>query len=127
MHEYSLMAQVVEEIQTQLGAGTPLTGRIRNVHLTVGQLDIHAAEAFRQAFQMASLGTRLEGAELDLTVVPATVACPACGFRKEAAEGELDSHDPSPYVPCPRCGAVCAVEGGRGIRRIELSVEDSVE
>jgi hydrogenase nickel incorporation protein HypA/HybF len=124
MHEYSLMAQVVEEIQTRLGAGAPLTGKIKTVRLTVGQLDIHAAEAFHQAFQMAGLGTRLEGAELVLTVVPATIACPACGFGKEAAEGALDSHDPSPYVPCPRCGAVCAVAGGRGIRRIELSVDD---
>ena len=126
MHEYSLMQQVVEEITGQLAGRDDLPGAIAAVHLTVGQQDIHAADAFRQAFAMCIQGTRLEGAALELTVVPATIACPACGFKKEAAEGELDSHDPSPYVPCPRCGAVCAVEGGRGIRKIELTVDDAV-
>jgi hydrogenase nickel incorporation protein HypA/HybF len=125
MHEYSLMKQVVDEIENQLAGRDDVRGTVKTVHLTVGQLDIHAADAFSQAFAMAAQGTRLEGAELDLTVVPATITCPACGFSKQAAEGELDSHDPAPYVPCPRCGAVCVVEGGRGIRQIELSVDEN--
>lgn len=127
MHEYSLMSQVVTEIEAQLAGRDDFKGTIKIVHLTVGQLDIHAADAFRQAFAMTSQGTRLEGAALDLTVVPATIACAACGFTRQAAEGEIDSHDPSPYVPCPRCGALCAVEGGRGIRQIELTVDDGAE
>ena len=124
MHEYSLMAQVVEEITTQLAGRDDITGAIQSVRLTLGQLDIHSADAFHQAFDMTSQGTVLEGAALELNVVPARIVCPACGFTKDAAEGEIDSHDPSPYVPCPKCGTLCGVEGGRGIREIELVIDD---
>lgn len=125
MHEYSLMQQVVGEIEAQLAGRADARGKVKAVRLTVGQLDIHAAEVFRQAFAMCAQGTRLEGSALELTVVPAVIACPACGYRKEAAEGELDPHDPAPYVPCPQCGALCAVEGGRGVRQIELTLDDA--
>ena len=127
MHEYSLMSQVVSEIQAQLAGREAIKGRIKTVHLTVGQLDIHTSEAFVHAFAMTTQGTPMEGAALELTVVPATVTCPACGYTKETAEGEIESHDPSPYVPCLRCSAICAVEGGRGIRQIELTIDDGVE
>jgi hydrogenase nickel incorporation protein HypA/HybF len=127
MHEYSLMRQVVDEIQAQLAGPVQVRGTVRAVHLTVGQLDIHSAEAFRQAFAMATQATPLEGAALELTVVAARINCPVCGYAADAAEGQLDSHDPSPYVACPRCGAVCRVEGGRGIRAIELTVDDEAE
>lgn len=124
MHEYSLMAQVVQEIEAELAGRDDIKGSIKAVRLTVGALDIHTASAFSQAFAQTTQGTRLEGAALDLTVVPARIACPDCGYAQEAAEGQLDSHDPSPYVPCPKCGAICAVEGGRGICQIELTVDD---
>lgn len=125
MHEYSLMKQVVDEIVSQLAGREDLKGAVRRVNLTVGALDIHTAAAFNQAFDMAAQGTLLEGSALDLTVVPATIVCPSCDYKKEAAEGEIDSHDPSPVIPCPSCGQFCDVEGGRGICKIELTLDDS--
>jgi hydrogenase nickel insertion protein HypA len=126
MHEYSLMQRVIEAIQARLDEGKKeeKTRPVKEVKLTVGLLDIHSEAAFRQAFEVLAQGTSLEHAALTLEIVPATLTCPACGYHGDLSEGQADPHDPQPYLPCPKCGVVCAVQGGHGVETIELLLED---
>ncbi len=126
MHEYSLMQGILEDVLRDLGArGIDTPGIVQAVRLTVGALEIHSRESFSQAFAVATRGTPLDGAELVLTVEPATLACSACGATHPMAEDEADGHQPLPLAECPRCGAVSPVQGGRGIRPIELVLRDA--
>jgi Zn finger protein HypA/HybF involved in hydrogenase expression len=85
-------------------------------------LELHGEESFKQIFAMAAAGTRLEGAALVLTVIPARIRC-RCGHEGPAGEG-VDHHLDMPIAECPKCGTVCRVEGGRGVEGIDLQVED---
>jgi hydrogenase nickel incorporation protein HypA/HybF len=125
MHEMSLMQQVIDVIQAQLDEQDEQGQKeiVREVRLEVGMLDIHSEAAFRQAFEVLAKGTRLEGAALELTVEPAVILCTGCGYRGTLTEGDADPHDPNPYVPCPRCGAICPVQGGHGVGGIELTMD----
>lgn len=125
MHEYSLMQNIIAGVRgelTQRGITRP--GTIEAFHLTVGALEIHSRESFEQAFAVAIKGTPLEGADLVLTIAPASIAC-ACGFRGPVAEGEADPHAALPVAECPKCGALTAVEGGRGVGPMELILSEA--
>ncbi len=121
MHEYALMQNVVATILEELkqAEGAP-AGPDLEVALKVGALAIHSEAATRQAFEVLTKGTPLEGAHLELTVDPVRLTCPQCGYQGALAEGEVDPHDQAPIAPCPRCGAVAPVTGSRGVESIEL-------
>ena len=125
MHEYSLIKNLIESIERDLAAkGVDLSAVIKEVSIKVGALEIHSREACRQPIEMLVRGTRLEGAELKLEVVPARLQCPKCGRESELAEGAADGHEPEPVAECPACGAAAAVSGGRGVDSLEIRLED---
>ena len=122
MHEYSLMENVIATILVELKtsgeevqAGRPLT-----VTLKVGALEMHSEAASRQAFEVLSKGTALEGALLNLIILPVSLACSQCGFQGPLPMGAVDPHDVLPLAECPQCGAITPVQGGRGVESIEL-------
>jgi Zn finger protein HypA/HybF involved in hydrogenase expression len=126
MHEHSLMQNILEGVQGELKTrGITRPGTIEAFHLTLGALEIHSLESFEQAFTVAIKGTPLEGADLVLTITPASIACAACGFRGAVAEGEADPHASLPIAECPKCGTVAAVEGGRGVGPMELILSEA--
>jgi hydrogenase nickel insertion protein HypA len=123
MHELSLMQNLIEDVVAGLRArGIERAGAVEAVRLTVGTLEIHSTESFRQAFEVATLGTPLEGAALQLTVRPARLVCCACAAESAVGADEADGHVSLPVAVCPKCGAVSAVEGGRGVEPIELTL-----
>jgi Zn finger protein HypA/HybF involved in hydrogenase expression len=125
MHEYTLIKNLLESVERDLTAkGVPSSTRIREITVRVGALDIHSAEACRQAFAMLARGTRLEGSELKLTVLPARLNCPKCNHTDAIAEGEADGHAAEPWAECPQCGQVAAVTGGRGVEAVEVLLEE---
>lgn len=124
MHEYSLMEQVIVAILKNLEQSQSAAGKIKEVSFKIGALDIHSEASLQQAFEVLTRGTRLEGSELRLTIVPATLNCPDCGYQGTCPLGEADGHDPLPCVVCPRCSALVGVQGGRGIEDLELSLEE---
>jgi hydrogenase nickel incorporation protein HypA/HybF len=125
MHELSLMQNLIEDVVAGLRErGIERPGAVESVMLTIGALEIHSTESFRQAFEVATRGTPLDGAALELTVRPARLHCSACGIESAVGEDEADGHLPLPVAMCPTCGAVCAVEGGRGVEPIELTLRD---
>ncbi len=122
MHEFSLMQDVIDTILQELRQRqTAPDATIQSVNLTVGALDIHSRDAFGAAFTALAAGTPLEGATLNLTVIPGAVRCD-CGYDAPLPEDQGDAHDPAPVAPCPACGAIRPILGGRGITRIELDL-----
>ncbi len=125
MHEYGLMENVIAAILAELKkSGDDPAGRRPTVSLKVGALEMHSEEATRQAFQVLSQGTVLEGALLNLTILPVTLACAQCGFNGPLPLGAADPHAALPMAECPRCGALSPVQGGRGVESIELKWEE---
>ncbi len=124
MHEYSMMENVIAVIKAELQkAGEAPEGRHLEVTLKVGALEMHSEEAARQAFEVLTKGTPLEGARLNLIVLPVTLACTECGFQGPLPMGAADPHEAMPVVECPQCGALTPVQGGRGVESIELKWE----
>ena len=121
MHEYALIASVVDSILQELGSRKAAL-KVREIALKVGALELHDEETFKQVFAVQAKGTPLEGASIKLVVVPARIKC-ECGHEGPAGEG-VDHHADLPVAECPSCGRLCRVEGGRGVEGIELDVEE---
>jgi hydrogenase nickel incorporation protein HypA/HybF len=122
LHEYSLMENIIATIMAELkssGEEVQAGGHLM-VTLKVGALEMHSEEAARQAFEVLTKGTVLEGARLELIILPVTLSCPQCGFQGPLPMGAADPHDALPLVDCPQCGALTPVLGGRGVESIEL-------
>ncbi len=126
MHEYALMQSIVNAIQEQLTAAQ-ITAPVLEVGLTIGVLEVHSEAAARQAFTVLTQGTALEGAQLNLTIQPATQVCPACGHHATFLVDHFHAHDPLPLVPCPRCGEMANLSGGRGVEAIEVVLAETGE
>jgi hydrogenase nickel incorporation protein HypA/HybF len=126
LHEYGLMENVMAAIMAELKkSGEEVrAGRLPTVTLKVGALELHSAAALRQAFEVLSQGTVLEGARLHLVILPTTLACAACGFRGPLPLGAADPHAALPMAECPQCGALAPVQDGRGVESIELTWEE---
>lgn len=126
MHEYGLMENVIAVILEELkkSGEEARAGRLLTVTLKVGALELHSEAALRQAFEVLSQGTVLEGALLNLVILPATLACPQCGFRAPLPLGAVDPHEALPMAECPQCGALTPVQDGRGVESIKLAWEE---
>ncbi len=121
MHEYALMENVIATIMVELkSSGEVPPDRPLTVTLKVGALEMHSEEATRQAFEVLTKGTALEDAQLNLIILPVTLACSQCGFQGPLPMGAADPHDAMPLAECPQCGALTPVQGGRGVESIEL-------
>jgi len=90
MHELALTQSIVEMIAEHAQGR-----RVRRVTLEVGRLTCVMAEALRFCFEVATTGTALEGASLEIIHIEALVRCRVCGemFAQESL-----------WQPCP-CGA----------------------
>ena len=120
VHEISLIENLFEsvlpEVETQLSLGRNVQG----LAVTIGAMELHSEEAFRQAFTIQSQDTPLAGATLELTIVPPEVNCPSCGFHGPLGDDRIDPHNPDPIMECPACNRLTTVEGGRGVQQLEL-------
>ena len=90
MHEMALVASVVD-----LVAERTADRRVVRVRLQVGELTGVLPDAMSFCFDVATLGTGLEGAELDLDLVHGKLQCHTCG---------ADSACPDRLLLCP-CGS----------------------
>jgi hydrogenase nickel incorporation protein HypA/HybF len=113
VHELSI-AQAVLDVAVRHANGRP----VAVVELKIGHLRQVVPSALEFAFELVAQGTPLEGAELDMEVVPAAGACRTCG-----AETDL------PQFPlcCRHCGSF-DVEVTRGeelqVDSLELEEEE---
>ena len=97
MHELGYTREIVDmALNAAKGAGAR---EVRGVYLTIGELRDIVDELLRGCFEHFTRGTAAQGAKLEVTRVPFTVACKTCGCVHPA-----DIHSDVSFV-CPVCGA----------------------
>ena len=108
MHELAIAESVVETVMERLPGA-----KVTCVHLEIGSLSGVVPDSIRFCFDLATEGTGLAGAQLEITEPPARCRCRACG-----AEFQPDS----PVVLCP-CGSPdVAVLAGEQLKIVSVQV-----
>jgi hydrogenase nickel incorporation protein HypA/HybF len=74
MHELALTQSIVEMVAEHARGH-----RVRRVALEIGRLTCVLPEALRFCFEVATSGTALEGASLEIIDIEAMARCLACG------------------------------------------------
>lgn len=114
MHELSIADSIVR-IATEHANGR----RVTKVYLTVGHLRQVVPSALTFGFELISQGTPVEGAELEMTVVPAAGTCRVC-----ATETRLQSFP----LQCGECGGLdMDVVAGEELYVKSLELEEPAE
>jgi hydrogenase nickel incorporation protein HypA/HybF len=108
VHELSIAENLVQIVREEM-AKAGLT-KLNSVHVKVGEFTHLVPDALSFCFEIVIKDSPLEGARLDIEVVPTTGRCRACG-QEFHVEGVL-------FV-CPKCRAAdVEVRAGR-----EMSLE----
>ncbi|ABQ89376.1 hydrogenase maturation nickel metallochaperone HypA [Roseiflexus sp. RS-1] len=115
MHELSIahsLVEIAEEAAAKAGVA-----RVTVVHLRLGTLSGVVRDALLFGFDVASAGTRLEGARLEIEEVPLQVYCETCDTVVALPDVR--------YFRCPQCGAACRrIVTGQEIELAALEYED---
>lgn len=92
MHELSIALSMIEQVEEQMQLnGTEV---IEAIYLRIGVLSGVDVKALRFAYQLASEGTELARARLEIELVPLCVYCPQC----------KSTYTPDPqHILCSRC------------------------
>ncbi|HEY2308691.1 MAG TPA: hydrogenase maturation nickel metallochaperone HypA [Streptosporangiaceae bacterium] len=108
MHELAIAEGVVDTVTQRLPGA-----RITSVHLEIGALSGVVTDSIRFCFDLATEGTGLEGARLEITEPPARCRCRSCGTEFLP--------DP-PIILCPCGSADVAVLGGEELKILAVQV-----
>ena len=108
MHELAIVEGVVDQVTTRL----PET-RIRSVRLEIGALSGVVPDALRFCFDLATEGTTMEGASLEITEMPGRCRCRSCG-------GEFSPD--GLILLCPCGGADVEVLSGQELKIASVGV-----
>jgi hydrogenase nickel incorporation protein HypA/HybF len=95
MHEMGMCEDVLHAIERRARGRT-----VAAVGIRTGAMLRVVPDAFRQSFELVAAGTVADGAEVELTDVPAGGRCGTCGATFEAVEA---------FPACPECGGVDVV------------------
>ena len=122
MHEYSVVAELVDALSTRLEG---IDGAVTKVHLRKGELRILSDRALVNAYEAVTQGTRLEGSVLVIETVPAQVRCRSCSFEGAATVlQDKTFHFAIPVLTCPSCSADVEVVAGRELTVESVTVDD---
>jgi len=127
MHEYSVASELISALLPKID-GHP--GRVRAVILVKGELRILSDTALRNAFEVLSRGTRLDGSELVIEPVEARVHCDACGYEGVAESFREEAfHFAIPILSCPSCGGEVDIVAGRElyVDRVTIDTEAAAD
>jgi hydrogenase nickel incorporation protein HypA/HybF len=115
MHELSIahsLVEIAEEAAAKAGVA-----RVTVVHLRLGVIAGVVRDALLFGFDVASAGTRLEGARLEIEEVPLQVYCETCATVVALPDVRC--------FRCPQCGAACRrIVTGQEIELAALEYED---
>jgi hydrogenase nickel incorporation protein HypA/HybF len=114
MHEYSIVAALVDRVRHEV-AGHP-GATARRVRVAIGEFAGVEIELLQRAYDLFREGTACERAELVVDPIAARWSCTRCD-RAIASGGVLR---------CPDCGAPARLGAGGDIilERIEMEVPD---
>lgn len=91
MHELSVCQALVEQA---VAVARQHDGRVRRLVLKIGPLSGVEPELLRRAFPLASAGTEVEDAELEIQSLAPRIRCGECGQESEV---------PANRLVCPHC------------------------
>ncbi|UXY25741.1 hydrogenase maturation nickel metallochaperone HypA/HybF [Streptomyces sp. HUAS TT20] len=116
MHEMSIALAVIGQVEEAAERAGDVTA-VRSVRLEVGELAGVVADSLSFCFELACVGTVLEGAELVTDTVPGRARCAPCAH--EWAVGM------PPSLTCPRCaGGTTELLSGRELRVTSVRWDD---
>ncbi|MGW3497629.1 hydrogenase maturation nickel metallochaperone HypA/HybF [Streptomyces sp. NPDC001020] len=116
MHEMSIALAVIGQVEEAAERAGGVTA-VRSVRLQVGELAGVVPDALSFCFELACVGTVLEGAELITDPVPGRAHCAACAHEWPVGM--------PPLLSCPRCGADTAdLLTGRELQILSVHWED---
>ena len=127
MHEYSVVSELISALLPKLEEHV---GRVRGVVLVKGELRILSDVALKNAFELLTEGSRLEGSELIIESIEARIRCGACGYEGPADQVREESfHFAIPILSCPTCGGEVDIEAGRElyVDRVTMQTEAAAE
>ena len=115
MHELSIAVNLVDAVARQ--AEREGSTRVRTVFVRIGALSGVVREALEFSFDVATEGTLVQDAVLDVEEVPVVVFCPQCREEQQLAD---------PFVlRCPVCSTPTSdVRQGRELEITAIEVED---
>ena len=92
MHEYPVTVEIVRMAEE---AARARGGRVRNIHLVVGEDSGFIGESIQMYFDVVADGTLCEGAKLSIRSVAPLLRCDVCGQLFERKRFSFT---------CPDCG-----------------------
>ena len=110
MHEYSIVASLIDRVQQEADAHG--AARVHRLHVKIGELSGVELDLLKTAFDTFRERTICDGAELAIDTVAASWACPTC--KRPVVRGAI--------LRCDTCGRPARmVEGDEIIlERIEM-------
>jgi len=115
MHEYALVAAIVDHLLDQLRA----LGEEQVLEVRLACANGVSEEAVLQAYQATTAGSPLEGVPVRIDTVVRTLTC-GCGRTREATGHELVGR----LFVCAACGAVLDGGDAPDLRVVELLLPD---
>ncbi len=128
MHEYSAACSIVDAALQ--AAKNHSIKKITKVNVEVGEFTFLIPEQLEFNFEIASQKTMLEGAKLNITLIPGQIRCIDCGFEGDARGEEDLPPQVAMFAPmkCPNCGSsATTITGGKDfvISNIEVEIATS--
>lgn len=115
MHELSIAYQLIEIADD--AARRALARRVNRVYVKLGVLSGVVKDALLFSYDVAAVGTQLEGSQLVVEEVPVGIFCAVCD--------QLRVLDQFYTLICPVCGTRSAdIRQGRELEIVSLEVED---
>ena len=97
MHEMSLVQSLLDIVRQEMQAHALI--QLKEVKVTCGRLSGVVPEAMHTAFTALTRQTDLDGASLELEVIPLQLCCAHCQtIFSPQCEGSLAA-----FAPCPTC------------------------
>ena len=114
MHEYSIVASLIDRVQQEAAAHGG--SRVHRLHVKIGELSGVEVDLLKTAFDTFRDRTICEGAELAIDTVTASWECPSC--NRSVVRGAI--------LRCDTCGRPARmIEGDEIIlERIEMEAPD---
>ena len=113
MHEMSIAQSLIEIISEEMSKNNANT--LRSVRLNIGQMSAIVPEALSFCFEVMVSGTPMEGARLDMDIIPLKGYCETCEKEFEIVDYNFT---------CPFCeGTKIETISGQDLTIVEIEVD----
>lgn len=112
MHEYSIVASLLERVESEARARNATS--VARIRVALGELSGVDPELLSKAYEVFRERTLCQAADMEIRAVPARWVCPSCGLLLAAGA----------VLRCPSCQSPARLESGDEIvlEQIEMEV-----